>query len=310
LIVLGNLIAQVLIVVTGGLVRLTGSGLGCPTWPQCVPGSYVPVVEQAEGYHKYIEFGNRLLTGLVLATAIAVLVVVVGRVRAGRSRRLLVVGALPLVLVIGQALLGGVTVLLDLHPVTVAAHFLLSMGLIATSTFVLIRLTQPDGPLTPATRAEVRWLGLALAGVGVVVLVLGTVVTGSGPHSGDADTPARFGFDPRTVSWLHADAVMVFAGLAVGLVIAVRLAECPAQLRAAAVAVLVVTLVQGVLGYLQYFAGLPVGLVAAHMLGACLLTICLTLVVGHLWRRLPVQNVTAQNLRNGSSPTAMNSSVR
>jgi cytochrome c oxidase assembly protein subunit 15 len=153
-------------------------------------------------------------------------------------------------------------------------------------------------------------LGLALAGVGVVVLVLGTVVTGSGPHSGDADTPARFGFDPRTVSWLHADAVMVFAGLAVGLVIAVRLAECPAQLRAAAVAVLVVTLVQGVLGYLQYFAGLPVGLVAAHMLGACLLTICLTLVVGHLWRRLPVQNVTAQNLRNGSSPTAMNSSVR
>ncbi len=305
-IVLGNLIAQVLIVVTGGLVRLTGSGLGCPTWPQCVPGSYVPVVEQAEGYHKYIEFGNRTLTGLVLATAIAVLVVAVGQVRAGRPRSLSVAGALPLVLVLGQALLGGVTVLLDLHPMTVAAHFLLSMGLVAASTFVLIRLSQPDGQLTAATRAEVRGLGLGLAAVGAVVLVLGTVVTGSGPHSGDADTPARFGFDPRTVSWLHADAVMVFVGLAVGLVVAVRLVDSSTELRGASVAVLVVTIAQGVLGYVQYFAGLPVALVAAHMFGASLLTICLTLVVTHLWTRQPA----AQNLRNGSSPTAMKSSIR
>lgn len=280
-----NLACQILIVVTGGLVRLTGSGLGCPTWPQCVPGSYTPTVEQAEGFHKYIEFGNRTLTALVLATAVAVFVIAYRGVRRGRPRGLLLVGATPVVLVIAQALIGGVTVLTGLHPTTVATHFLVSMLLVASSTFVLVRFAQPDGPLQVTTRREVRLLALATAMVGTVVLVLGTVVTGSGPHSGDAQTPARFALDPRTVSWLHADTVMVFVGLVVGLLVAVRISPASADLRRAVAGLLVVTLAQGLIGYVQYFTGLPEPLVAAHMLGASLLVVALTLVVTHQWTR-------------------------
>lgn len=282
-----NVIAQIGIVVTGGLVRLTGSGLGCPTWPQCVPGSYTPVVEQAEGVHKFIEFGNRTLTGVVLATALAVLVIAVLAVRSGRPRALLGPAAVPLVLVVVQALLGGVTVLTGLHPVTVAAHFLVSMLLIAASVYALLRLNEPDGPALPAVRREVRWLAWTVAAVAVVVLVLGTVVTGSGPHSGDADTPARLGFDPRAASWLHADAVMLFVGLVVGLVIVTRLADAGAGLRRATVWLLAVTLGQGVIGYVQYFTGLPEALVAAHMLGAALLVVAVTVVLTRLSRRVP-----------------------
>lgn len=274
-----NVVAQIGIVITGGLVRLTGSGLGCPTWPECVEGSYTPVLEQAEGFHKYIEFGNRLLTGVVLAAAIAVLVIGVRQVMRGRPRALLVPTVLPVVLVVAQAVIGGITVLTSLHPATVATHFLVSMLLITVSVTALVRLDEPDGPVVPAVRREVRWLAWAMAAVAAAIVVLGTVVTGSGPHSGDAETPARFGFDPRTVSWLHADSVMVFVGLLVGLLVAVRITETTPQLRRAVSLVLVVTVVQGLIGYTQYFTGLPEALVLAHMLGAALLVVTVTLVL-------------------------------
>ncbi len=286
-ILLANVVAEVGIVVTGGLVRLTGSGLGCPTWPECTDGSLVPVPTQSEGFHKFIEFGNRLLTFAVLVAAVAALLVVlrpwlarrfpqVGRLgAAGIVRRPLVWLALGVnVGIVAQAALGGVTVLLDLHPATVAAHFLLSMVMIALAYLLYRRAADPaDQPVTVVVRPELRWVAFALVLLGVTVLVLGTVVTGSGPHSGDADVVARFDLDVRMMSWLHADVVLLFLGLAVAYTLGARLSGAPAHATRAGLGLLAASLTQGVIGYVQYFAGVPVPLVALHMLGACLVWI-------------------------------------
>jgi cytochrome c oxidase assembly protein subunit 15 len=279
-----NVVVQVAIVVTGGLVRLTGSGLGCPTWPQCVPGSYTPVVEQAEGIHSLVEFGNRLLTFVVGVVALAAFVAVW---RLGR-RHLRLLGAVPLAGVVLQAGLGGVTVLTSLHPATVAAHFLLSMVLVAASTALLLRVREGDGPAVAVVPAPVRTLGLLLAAVAAAVLVAGTVVTGSGPHSGDAQEPARFGLDPRTVSWLHADLVLLFVGLLVGLLVALAVTGAPAALRRRGWWLLGVTLAQGAIGYVQYATALPEALVAAHMLGASLLVVFVTALLAGFRTRQPL----------------------
>jgi cytochrome c oxidase assembly protein subunit 15 len=266
-------VAQVGIIVTGGLVRLTGSGLGCPTWPECVPGSYVPVQEQAEGFHKVIEFGNRTLTGVLGVVAVLAVLVVW---RWTPARRLKVAAVAVLVGVVFQALLGGVTVLTELHPVTVAAHFLVSAGLVAAAAYLWFARHEGDGEpasLVPDIVRRVAWLTCAVA---AVVLTLGTVVTGSGPHSGDADAPARFGFDPRTISWLHADSVMLFIGLVIAVWLATRLSTAPETVSSAWRVVLLVTLAQGAVGYLQYLTDLPEVLVLAHMLGAALLVVALT----------------------------------
>lgn len=276
-----NLVVQVAIVVTGGLVRLTGSGLGCPTWPQCVPGSYIPVVEQAEGINSLVEFGNRLLTFVVGAAAVATLVAVW---RLGR-RHLRLLGAAPLAGVVLQAGLGGVTVLTSLNPVTVAAHFLVSMALVAVSTLLVLRVRDGDGPAVPVVPAPVRMLALLLAVVAAAVLVVGTVVTGAGPHSGDARDPARFGLDPRSVSWLHADLVLLFVGLLVGMLVALAVTGAPPQLRRRGWWLLGVTLAQGSVGYTQYATGLPEALVAIHMLGASLLVVAVTALLSGLRTR-------------------------
>jgi cytochrome c oxidase assembly protein subunit 15 len=267
--------------VTGGLVRLTGSGLGCPTWPECTDGSLVPQPTQSEGIHKFIEFGNRLLTFAVLVAALAALLVVLrpwlarrwgGRFgEPGVVRRPLVWLALAvLVGIVGQAVLGGVTVLLDLHPATVAAHFLLSMAMIAAAYLLLRRAADPDDqPVQRVVRRELRWTAAALVVLGVAVLVLGTVVTGSGPHSGDADTIVRFDLDVRMISWLHADVVLLFLGLAIAYTLGARLTGSTSAARAGSL-LLLASAAQGVIGYLQYFTGVPWPLVALHMLGACL----------------------------------------
>jgi len=269
-----NLVLEVLIVVTGGLVRLTGSGLGCPTWPECVPGSYVPVREQAEGIHKYIEFGNRTLTGAVGIAALLVLYAVWRW--AGRRRDLMVPAWLVLGGVVTQAVLGGITVRTGLHPATVSAHFLVSMVLVATSAFIVFRAQEPAGPRPLAVHPLVERLAWTACAVAGVVLLLGTVVTGSGPHSGDADEPARFGFDPRTISWLHADAVMLFIGLVVAVWVAARLSATSRRAPDTWRTVLLVTLAQGVVGYVQYLTDLPEVLVLTHMLLASLLVVALT----------------------------------
>ncbi len=272
-VLLANLVAQVGIVVTGGLVRLTGSGLGCPTWPRCTDTSLAPTVDQVEGIHKYIEFGNRTLTGVLLLVAVAA-VVVVWRAAPRRAMRTAAVGVLVGVLL--QAVLGGVTVLLGLHPATVSAHFLVSMLLVAAASYLWFARHEGAGPPRPLVPPLVTRLALATSAVGGVVLLLGTVVTGSGPHSGDADEPARYGFDARTVSWLHADVVMLFLGLVVATWLAARLTSESTRSGRAWLVVLGVSLAQGLVGYVQYFTGLPEAVVLVHMLGASLLVVALT----------------------------------
>lgn len=273
-----NLVLQVLIIMTGGVVRLTASGLGCPTWPECTAGSLTPTADQVEGVGKLIEFGNRLLTFAVGLGAIAALATVL------RWRRSLwPLAVLPLVGTVGQAVLGGITVLTSLHPATVAAHFLLSTVLVAVSTWLLVRVREPRGPVTSRLPVGLRATAWALAALGAVVLGLGTVVTGSGPHSGDADEPARFALDLVVVSRLHAAAVWVFAAVLAGYLLALYRgpgrgpAGARARRWAAVTAVLVV--VQGVVGYVQYALGLPRPLVAVHMLLAALFAAALAVVV-------------------------------
>ncbi len=270
-----NLGVQILIVVTGGLVRLTGSGLGCSTWPQCEPGAFTPSFRPEDGIHTFIEFGNRVLGILVGIVALAVVVAVLRYAAGTAKRRMWVLAGLVLLGTLGQGVLGGITVWLSLHPAIVMAHFLISMVLIVVSTLLL--LTERRVLPSPASLPRlVQGLGLLTGFVAAVVIVLGTIVTGSGPHSGDADEPARFGFDPQMVAWLHADSVMLFIGLVVAMVVATALLPDASNARLPWVAVLMVSLLQGVVGYVQYATGVPVPLVSLHMLGACMLTAALT----------------------------------
>lgn len=268
-----NLVVEVLIVVTGGIVRLTRSGLGCPTWPRCTPESFVPVADQAEGFHKLIEYGNRTLTGVVSLAALGV-VVAVWRLAPDRPR-LRRLSVLPLVGVATQAVVGGITVLARLNPVVVSLHFLASMVLVALSAYLLVRAGEGDGPAQPLVRREVRLVALAVTALAAVVLVLGTVVTGTGPHSGDLRVH-RYALDPRTASWLHADTVMLFVGLVVAVWLATRLSvDAPPSAARAWGVLLWVSLGQGLIGFVQYATKLPEVLVAAHMLGASLLVVAL-----------------------------------
>lgn len=267
---LANAVANGLIVVTGGLVRLTGSGLGCPTWPRCTDDSFVTTPEMAG--HGLIEFGNRLLTFVLAAIAIATLVAVWRSPR--RDLRLL--AALTFLGIPAQAALGGVTVLTGLNPWTVAAHFLVSAVLVALATTLWLRSREP-GVGQPLLRRPFVLLVWGIAATTAVVLAIGTVVTGSGPHSGDVPedpdaAPVRMGFDPELMSQLHADAVFLLLGLTIALLVALHAIDSPDRVRRATRDLLIVQLAQGVVGYVQYFTDLPVALVLLHMLGAVLIT--------------------------------------
>jgi cytochrome c oxidase assembly protein subunit 15 len=259
-----NAIANGIIVVTGGAVRLTGSGLGCPTWPRCTDTSLVVTRELAG--HGLVEFGNRMLTFVLTAAAVATVVVVFRSVR----RDLRTLGVVSLLGIPAQALLGGITVLTGLNPWTVAAHFLVSMVLVAVATVLWLRSREP-GVGQPLLRRPFVLLVGGIAAVTGVVLALGTVVTGSGPHSGDPKA-GRTGLDPELVSQVHADVVFLLLGLTVALLVALYATDSPDRIRRAARDLLVVQLAQGVVGYVQYFTDLPIALVLVHMAGAVLIT--------------------------------------
>ncbi len=266
-----NLVANGAIVVTGGAVRLTGSGLGCPEFPKCTADSLVTTPEM--GIRGVIEFGNRTLTFVLAAVALA-LVVAVWRSPRRDLRPLAVLGFLGIP---AQALLGGVTVLTGLNPWTVAAHFLISTVLIALATVLWLRSREP-GVGRPVVRRPLALLVGGIAAVTAAVLVLGTLVTGSGPHSGDVDendvpTGDRMGFDLETISQVHADLVFLLVGLTVALLAGLYATDAPGRVRRAARDLLVVQLLQGVVGFVQYFTQLPVVLVLLHMLGAVLVTV-------------------------------------
>jgi heme a synthase len=253
------------LVVTGGAVRITGSGLGCPTWPECTPGSYTPVPHQAEGQlHAWIEFGNRLLTFALVAVSLAVLIHVLYKRR--RDLRSLAIGQL--LGILGQGVLGGITVLTDLHPLPVAGHLLLSIVLIAGAASLYSRREYSARPRTDLDKLTKR-ISLLHIGLTFVVIILGTIVTGSGPHAGD-EKAQRFGFDIRVVAWLHADAVIALLGLTAAFFILVRSDN---ELVRRIAVFTAIALAQGAIGYIQYFTGIPEILVAAHLLGATLVWI-------------------------------------
>ncbi len=264
-----SLVANVAIVVTGGVVRLTGSGLGCPTWPRCTDEAFTP--HGALTYHSAIEFGNRTITFVLAAVAIATFAAAyrVGRRGPLRLSVLLALG------VPAQAVLGGVTVLLDLNPWVVAGHLLISMAMISVAVLLLRRVYDQDRPRARAVPLPLARLAAVTYLVGWAVLYAGTVVTGSGPHAGDASSP-RNGLDPRGMSQLHADLVFLLVGLTVGLVLALLATGARAQAVRAAKVLLVVELSQGAVGFVQYFSGLPVLVVAVHLLGSALVAAAMT----------------------------------
>jgi cytochrome c oxidase assembly protein subunit 15 len=272
-----NLVAQGLIIVTGAVVRLTASGLGCPTWPQCVPGSYAPTPHQAQAWHKLIEFGNRLLTFALVVIAVAVIVIAVTNAlrqrRAGNTvrRDVLYLALIPLVGTFAQAVLGGITVLTGLNPYTVSAHLLVSMAIVAGSVALVVR-SRVTPPRALVVHRAINLLAWVLVGVSGLVVCLGVMVTGSGPHSGDA-AASRLPIDTRTIAWFHADVVLLFLGLVVGLLVCLTVVRAPKRALSLTYLLLAIALAQGAVGYTQYFLGVPEILVALHVTGAIALWI-------------------------------------
>ncbi len=266
------------LIVTGGAVRVTGSGLGCPTWPECTPGSYTPVPNQAEGQlHAWIEFGNRLLTFVLLITALAVFIISLRITKTATAKnRVRFLAILQTLGILGQGLLGGITVLTDLHPLPVAGHLILSIFLVSGAISLRYEVVglQPEkvAGLIKFLLPIYIWLTLS-------VVVIGTVVTGSGPHAGD-EKAQRFGIDSRVISWLHADFVIALLILtAIMYLIAKQSGSKIIEKRIGIF--LLIALGQGSIGYIQYLTGLPELLVAAHLLGA-------TLVWGAAWSLIKV----------------------
>lgn len=257
-----SLLCNMGIIVTGAVVRLTGSGLGCPTWPRCTEDSYVPHEEM--GVHGVIEFGNRTLTFVLLAAAIGALV---AAYRASSDTRLRVVCWVILAGIAGQGILGGITVRMQLNPYIVGLHLIGSIALIVACTWTVLRAR---GWRPVPVSAASRLLTHAVFWISMLAIYLGTLVTGSGPHSGD-ENAHRTGFDIEFVARLHALSVWLLVGLAVAAwVIFTRSgARQPARCLAWLLGCL---LVQGAIGYLQYFLGLPIGIVILHMIGTTLVT--------------------------------------
>lgn len=257
------LLAQVFIIVTGAAVRLTGSGLGCSDWPTCEDNRLVAPFE----YHALIEFTNRTITGVV---SIAVIVAVLGSLVRTPRRRDLTWLSLGLVGgVVGQIVLGGLTVLFDLRPPFVIAHFVLSLILVWNSFVLHERSRVAAGPALPVVPRNVRMLGRLLVVVSAITVVTGTVVTGTGPHGGDENAP-RFTYDITTVARIHSGSVWIFLALTIATLVVLRRGGAPTGVDRRAKLLVIAILVQGAIGYTQYFTGVPPWLVLIHVFGSVL----------------------------------------
>jgi cytochrome c oxidase assembly protein subunit 15 len=270
---LASLVVNIGIVATGGLVRLTNSGLGCPDWPDCSGGSLVATGKVS--WHKAVENTNRGLTFVVLAAVLAVFVAAYRELPARPAVRRW--AWVTLLGVPAQAVLGGITVLTHLNPWVVAGHFMLSMVLIGAATVLWWRTREPSTParvLPPI----VRRLGIATWALTYGVFVVGTLVTGSGPHAGDA-TATRLHLRPAAISQLHADLVMFLVGTAISLAVCVTAVDASRVARLATRVLVGVLAAQATIGFAQYFSGLPISLVELHVTGAAVLAATATATV-------------------------------
>lgn len=266
---LSAVVMSVFIIITGGAVRLTGSGLGCDTWPKCTDDSLFATPEQ--GLHGAIEFGNRMLT-YVLSAAVGWAIIAV-RSAKPRRRSLTRLAWSQFWLVMGNAVLGGITVWAGLNPWTVAGHFLLANCLLAVTVITWVRVGEGDGAPRPRAPRPVRGLSWAIVATTVVLIALGTTVTGSGKHAGDSSDVPRMPWDWSAAAHVHAIAAWVVCALAIAMWLALRVVDAPVDTRARARDLLVVLLAQGAIGYVQYFSDVPELLVAVHMLGSSLMWI-------------------------------------
>ncbi|WP_111765584.1 COX15/CtaA family protein [Nakamurella deserti] len=267
---LAAVITNAAIAVTGAVVRVTGSGLGCPTWPECHPGSLVPVIrEENSTFHQLIEFGNRTLTGVVLVASLGTFLLI-WRARPRRRSLVWLAAALP-ALVLFQAVWGGITVLFGLAWWTVAPHMLFSLGLLSVAVWVHQRLGETgDGPVVATVPRPLHLLAWATCGVLLLLCVVGTLVTAAGPHAGDSAT-ARLDLSVRGLAQVHADLMFTYLGLLVAFGVALVAINAPAVLRRRMWVLVGVTLAQGALGIVQYQLGVPEVLVVLHVTGAVLL---------------------------------------
>ncbi|WP_312877834.1 COX15/CtaA family protein [Lentzea indica] len=251
-------IAQAGIAVTGSIVRVTGSGLGCPTWPECVEGSVVPVQHpEVAALHQWVEFGNRTLTGVV--GVIAGLCVLAAWFNLPRRKRVLTLSLIQLGGVALQAVVGGITVLTGLAWYTVSVHFMISMALVWLAVLLVSSLSEGDGPARLLVPAPLMKLQVVMATVLGALLLAGTWVTAAGPHAGDASTP-RLGVEVATLAQIHADLLFLFLGLLVAVGFFTRTRPYWTLVG--------VVLAQGALGMVQYWTGVPEVLVSIHVLGA------------------------------------------
>ncbi|MEY2226031.1 COX15/CtaA family protein [Streptomyces virginiae] len=278
---LAALVMSVVIVVTGGAVRLTGSGLGCDTWPKCTDDSLI--VTQEQGFHGAIEFGNRMLT-YVLSAAVGWGIIAARSAKPWRHS-LTKLGWVQFAIVMANAVLGGITVLTGLNPYSVAGHFLLATALITVTTVTWQRTREGDGAPRPRVPGPVRKLSWALLATTLVLIAAGTVVTGSGPHAGDSSEIKRMPFDWDTTAHVHAVAAWVVCALGIAMWLVLRVVDAPADTRARARDLLIVLLAQGAIGYVQYATQVPEALVAAHMLGSCLVWIAVVRIALSLRER-------------------------
>ena len=262
------------IAVTGAIVRVTASGLGCPTWPQCFPGSFTPVaVSEVPRIHQAVEFGNRMITfAVVITAALAVLVVI----RASRRTEVVVYAWLMPASTVLQAVIGGITVRTGLLWWTVAIHLLTSMAMVWLAVLLYVKIGEPDeGQATGTVAPPLRWLTALSATTMAAVLVTGTLVTAAGPHAGDTSpnrTVPRLRIEITTLVHAHSSLLVAYLSLLVGLafgLLAVR-ARRPILLRLGVLVLLV--LAQATVGTVQFFTGVPAALVAAHVAGAAACT--------------------------------------
>jgi heme a synthase len=262
------------IAVTGAIVRVTASGLGCPTWPQCFPGSFTPVPHpEVPGIHQAVEFGNRMITFLVVLTAaLAVLAVT----RARRRREVLVYAWLMPASTVAQAVIGGITVLTGLLWWTVAIHLLVSMAMVWLAVLLYVKIGEPDdGAPVPRVPKPLRQLTILTATVLAVQLISGTLVTGAGPHAGDKSTVrvvARLGVEITTLVHAHSSVLITYLSLLVGLGFALLAVRAPRPVLLRLGVLLILVLAQGAVGTVQYFTGVPAALVAIHVAGAAACT--------------------------------------
>jgi cytochrome c oxidase assembly protein subunit 15 len=262
------------IAVTGAIVRVTASGLGCPTWPQCFPGSFTPVpVAEVPVIHQAVEFGNRMITFLVVLTAaLAVLAVT----RARRRREVLFYAWLMPASTVAQAVIGGITVLTGLLWWTVAIHLLVSMTMVWLAVLLFVKVGEPDeGVPRELVPKPLRWLTVLTAAALAAVLVAGTLVTGAGPHAGDksaAQPVLRLQVEITTLVHLHSTLLVAYLSLIIGLGFALLAVRAPRPVLLRLYVLLALVCAQGLVGTVQFLTGVPAALVAVHVAGAAACT--------------------------------------